>query len=494
MKIIIVGGGIGGLAVYHALRKHLTDTPGISIKVIESHDSPTRNSRSIGGGLGIAPNGLRAINSLSPEAVSYVQKHSFPVSSMTFRNAKGHLLGQLGVDPQRYNFPMLMARRAAIYEALLPGLRQEDVRWGLEVLGVRLQDDGAGVTVEYADGTTEVADLVIGADGMRSKVKDSLFKGQHPAAYDGLTGVGGFIELSALPADIQESFRTYGVTMTFGRKGFFGYSMCSPLPDKLPVAPSESATNSVPFIQWWSIYEVATPPSRKEGIAPEDIREQLLARHGGWKSPYDSDSGGLYKQIIELGCRSQPSTFDSDAPVPGRIEDPKLGFDTNVLVLPRYVTPRLPFWSNATSPVAETPPCGRGRIVLIGDAAHTMPPDSGQGASCALEDAVVYSLFLKHFLSIAGTSSSDPLGTPLERAAKAYEELRKPRVHQILDMAKRNGDAKKEIGWFLQTIRDLALSIICKLPQSINDKFFSYNAETAVAYFLARNANDHKES
>ena len=37
----------------------------------------------------------------------------------------------------------------------------------------------------------------------------------------GLMGVGGFIELSALPADIQESFRTYGTTMTFWRKLVF---------------------------------------------------------------------------------------------------------------------------------------------------------------------------------------------------------------------------------------------------------------------------------
>jgi 2-polyprenyl-6-methoxyphenol hydroxylase-like FAD-dependent oxidoreductase len=63
-------------------------------------------------------------------------------------------------------------------------LRKEDVRWGLEVLKVELQDDGAGVIVEFADGTTETVDLVIGADGMRSKVKDSLFKGQLPAVYE----------------------------------------------------------------------------------------------------------------------------------------------------------------------------------------------------------------------------------------------------------------------------------------------------------------------
>ena len=276
----------------------------------------------------------------------------------------------------------------------------------------------------------------------------------------GLVGVGGFIELSALPADIQESFRAYGVTMTFGGNGFFGCSMCSPLPDTLPVPP---ATNPVPFIQWWSTYEVATPPNRKEQIAPKDIKEQLLARHGDWKSPYDSQAGGLFTQIIDLGCGSESLIFDPDAPV---LFDARLGFDTKVAIRPRYVTPRLPFWSNATSPVSETPPSGRGRIVLIGDAAHTMPPDSGQGASCALEDAIVYSLLLSHFLSIADSSSSDS-GSPLERTAKAYEELRKPRVHQILDIAKRNGNAKKNLGWFAEMIRDLFIWIICKFLQKI---------------------------
>jgi hypothetical protein len=54
----------------------------------------------------------------------------------------------------------------------------------------------------------------------------------------GLTRVGGFIELSVLPTDIQES---YGVTMARGENG---YSMCPPLPDRLPVLP---AINPAPF-------------------------------------------------------------------------------------------------------------------------------------------------------------------------------------------------------------------------------------------------------
>jgi hypothetical protein len=286
--------------------------------------------------------------------------------------------------------------------------------------------------------------------------------------------------------------------MSFGGKGFFGYSMCSPLPEKLPVHP---ATNPAPFIQWWSTYEVATPPNSKEQISPENIKAQLLARHEDWKSPYDSQAGGLFKQIIDLGCRSESFTFDPDAPVPGKAEDARLGYDTKVIVRPRYVTPRLPYWSNATSPAEETPPCGRGRIVLIGDAAHAI--DSGHGASCALEDAVVYSLLLSHFLSIAGASS-----TPLEQAAKAYEELRKPRVHQILDIAKRNGNNKKDMGWFTQMIRDFFMWILCKCQSTVfffflgflilfssvkfpqpHSSVFGYDAETAVEKFLVQYAN-----
>ena len=50
---------------------------------------------------------------------------------------------------------MAMIRPGAICEALLPGLRQEDVRWGLEVLNVELQDDNAGVIVEFAEGSAD---------------------------------------------------------------------------------------------------------------------------------------------------------------------------------------------------------------------------------------------------------------------------------------------------------------------------------------------------
>ena len=247
--------------------------------------------------------------------------------------------------------------------------------------------------------------------------------------------MGGFINLEELPKTLQESFQTHGVTMTFGRSGFFGYSMCSPL---------QSSTIH-PFIQWWSIYECPVIPESKD-LDYDAVKAQLLSRHGSWKSPYDEDGVGIYRTIIELGCRPP-----KDAELPTTTRD-----DTTVMVLPRYITPRLPSWSNADSSAAS------GRIVLMGDAAHTMPPDVGQGVSCAAEDAVVYALLLKHYLALSPDQA-------LVLTAKAYEDIRKPHIHRILDVAKRNGDSKKEKGWLGEIIRDFAMKIICEFISSLSE-------------------------
>lgn len=244
--------------------------------------------------------------------------------------------------------------------------------------------------------------------------------------------MGGFINLEELPKTLQESFETHGVTMTFGRKGFFGYSMCSPL-------PSSQSSAIHPFIQWWSIYECPVIPNNKD-LDYDALKTQLLSRHGSWKSPYDQDGVGIYRTIVELGCRPPK---DTELPTTTR-------HDPTVMVLPRFVTPRLPSWSNVTSSAASG-----GRIVLMGDAAHTMPPDVGQGVSCAAEDAVVYALLLKHYLA----SSPDQA---LVLAAKAYEDIRKPHIHGILDVAKRSGDSKKEMGRLGEIIRNFVMKILCE--------------------------------
>ena len=179
-------------------------------------------------------------------------------------------------------------------------------------------------------------------------------------------------------------------------------------------------TSDDPFIQWWSIYESPTPPRRDQD--PSVIHAQLLERHGGWKSPYDSPESPVYQSLINLGC-------SPDQPI------------APFLILPRYVTPRLPHWTSLD---------GSGRIILLGDAAHAMPPDSGQGVSCAAEDAVAIGLLLKHYCV---ARNLDVRGA-LKRTAEAYEKIRMERVGHILDIAKRSGDSKKKKTWWEERIRD----------------------------------------
>jgi len=180
MKILIVGGGIGGLSTYHSLKKHLPASNVSSITILESHDSP---ARTLGGGLGLAPNGQRAIASIAPNALTYIHERAFPGSQMTFRNSSGGLLGVFNAGrKERYGYEMVMLPRPVVHAALLSTIPEKDIRWGVKVKTVR--ESGIRVEVECADGSTEMADLVIGADGVRSAVKASLFNGEFDAEYE----------------------------------------------------------------------------------------------------------------------------------------------------------------------------------------------------------------------------------------------------------------------------------------------------------------------
>ncbi|THV07300.1 FAD/NAD(P)-binding domain-containing protein [Dendrothele bispora CBS 962.96] len=532
MKIIIIGAGISGLATYHALRKY---APSVQIQIYEAHhhpspaspgsdknetsssslSNPNSNSDSdsdsdsnssnliIGGGLGLAPNGLRALDVISPSAAKYIQQRGFECGEFVFRNQKGRKLGRMRIGGQnRYGFGEMMVARAVVHESLLFGIEEEEeenkektekvVNWGRKVKEVKEREDG--VDVMFEDGATESCDLVVGADGAWSKCREAIFGEEYQPQYDGLTGIGGFLPLASLSNALQEGLKVEPVTMTFSRSGFFGYSMCSN-----PSLPLEEQ-----YVQWWSTYEASTPLSRD--TPAQEVRTQLLNRHGMWKSPYDtpgSPASNVFLQIINSACDQMSSKKDG-------------GRSSKWLILPRFMTPRLPFWtslhgvsvdgrgpvegSKGRGPVEGSK--GHGRIVLVGDARSTMPPDSGQGVSCAIEDALTLALLLKHFVgpkvkddaldkllaeSAPGVMTPAMDAEALRKLAKAYEDIRVPRVKKILRLSKRSGDEKREIGFLEEKIRNLVLFIFSYcLPDSIHDGTFGYDVQVGVDRYLAK--------
>ena len=241
---------------------------------------------------------------------------------------------------------------------------------------------------------------------------------------------------------MQEGKDMEGAVMTFGNKGFFGYTLCTPRS-----VPNEHVKHG-PIIQWWATYEAPEPSfssARAKTIADaEKVKEELLKLYGSWKSPKDGDSGdtnGVFRSIIELGCVSE------------ELADTLTYHHTPVRLLPRYAVASLESYVTPTH---------TGRIILLGDAAHAMPPDAAQGVSCAAEDSVVYSLLLTKLLSRESKPVTEIPGGVLQDAARAYNDIRIPRVSRIVDLAKRRVNRKKKMSVIRRWFRDLAIRVRCK--------------------------------
>ncbi|KAK2464583.1 hypothetical protein APHAL10511_003372 [Amanita phalloides] len=469
MKVLIVGAGIGGL----------------SASALSSPPSPFASSKPTPSSLGARP--LR----LSPPPLS----SALVLASRPTAPA----LYTLSRHPPRRTFPSAHSSTALIATqcAPPPGIRSastlegrntamaglgqqwwlrrseegegEEIEWGRKVVAVTELEAHQGVQIEYQDGSKDVVDLVIGADGVRSRVRESMFHGKYPAEYNGVIGVGSFIPVALLPPKLKQGLLDKdsddGVVMTFGTKGMFGYSLCTPRD-----VPNEYIQTG-PILQWWCSYEAPEPSytsTRAKTTAEADaVKQELLKSYGSWKSPRDeNNSDGVFKSIVELGCVSE------------EVKDTLTHHHTPVLMLPRYVVPRL--LESYTTPT--------GRIILLGDAAHAMPPDGGQGASCAAEDAVVYALLVSKLLSLrAAEPVSEMPESVLRDAAKGYNELRMERVGKVLDEAKNRVDNKKEISTLGRWFRDLMIRLMCSLPESLSDCWYAYDGEKVVNDYVAHN-------
>jgi 2-polyprenyl-6-methoxyphenol hydroxylase-like FAD-dependent oxidoreductase len=105
-----------------------------------------------------------------------------------------------------------------------------------------------------------------------------------------------------------------------------------------------------------------------------------------------------------------------------------------------------------------------GRICLIGDAAHAMSPSAGQGASLAMEDALVLAQCLRD------------LSEPSESFAK-FERLRRPRVDAMFRAARRNSSGKAMQSSVTEWFRDRMLPLFLKLGAPSQDRAYAHRLE-----------------
>lgn len=372
MRAIVIGAGIGGLSCALGLRK-----VGIEATVYER----APELREVGAGIMLWANALRALNALA--AWDAVREVSMPTSRVEMASRNGYRV-QLTVDAgeleKRIGFSpaVAMTHRAELVGRLAGLVPAGVVRFGHELTGV--DDRGTRVAVRFANGHTDEADLLVGADGIRSRVRSELFGPREPR-YAGYTCWRGICRRPVRVAPGETRLWT-------GRGSQVGI-----------IAMTEDR-----------VYWFATRNSRA-GERAQDERAAVVGAFREWAEPL-------------------PEMLSSTPP------DRVIRAD----ILDR--------------PPAR--PWRKGRCVLVGDAAHAMTPNFGQGGGTAIEDAVVLAR------NLAGNPSDPPA------ALAAFEAERFGRTSAITNEAWRFGKLLKLEGRLSVWLRDLLFGIAMSLTGTRN--------------------------
>lgn len=461
MKIAIIGAGISGCAAYLQLQKHLPGSH--TVTIYESHDTSkdrkfdasegsqeedaTHSSTLIvGGGLGIGPNGLHVLKRLDEDLLRDIVRGGYVVPHGNLKSKHGRLLIRMensapgvGDEPPMH---MVGCSREWLWRCLRARIPDGDIVTK-RVERVVASPDHRN-TIYFKDETPSVeADLVIGADGIKSVAKWALFpeaeEDPFPPHYEGVCGIGGFLPSS----EVKDLVEKGSMNFIFGGNGFFGYFFSTSSSTAAHRDSPHHVSEPGDLLAWWSTYSVDECPDPNM-LDMDDVLQQLQKRHEHWGDP-----------VVQKVLKS------------ARVKS----------IYPTWTSPQLPTWE-------------RDGVVLVGDAAHALPSSSGQGSSQALEDVESFAKLLSYFLGKVDDSDSSvrECKEAVKLAAKQYMDLRRPRVQAILDDARKRQSKKRDMGVIEEYLMYSIMWIMGFFPSVMNSfaqQVFSYNVAEHVDQVIA---------
>jgi salicylate hydroxylase len=348
LRVVVIGAGIGGLAAAIALCQR-----GIEVEIFER----STKLEEIGAGLQIGPNGVKVLRALGLE--DELMRNAFePISIMSLTWDEGRLRFRQplrAISRQKYGAPYMTAHRADLHNLLRRATGDTPLHLGKNCIGADTVN-GAAVA-RFADGSSADADIVVGADGIRSAIRAGLFGADRPR-FTEMMAWRAIVPMDCVPTRVGpggEVAIPHGEY--FGWLGRDGHVICYPIGvngDKLNIFGGHVTEQWVE--ESWSV-----PSSR----------EELIAAKAGWNE-------ALLEMFRHVEHVYKWGIYDRDP---------------------------LPQWS-------------RGRVTLLGDAAHPTMPTLAQGANMAIEDGYVLARNLTRHDNI-------------ETALQAYVAERKPRTDWV---------------------------------------------------------------
>jgi 2-polyprenyl-6-methoxyphenol hydroxylase-like FAD-dependent oxidoreductase len=369
MRIAIVGGGIGGLTAALALRRE-----GFEPSVFEQAPALLE----VGAAIAVWPNAFRVLERLG--------------LGVEVRARAGHIaralwLGRDGTHYKHFSFPETGSPAVALHRADLQATLRRALPEGSLRLGKTFEgfvEEGEGLRLSFADGTEAVCDVLVGADGLHSRVRAQLLGAGEPV-YRGYAVWRGVARLEHAALPPETALEVYGEGRRFGVG---------------PVGVGRTG--------WWA---TANEP---EGTPepPSEHGSKLSRLFGGW-------------------C----------APVSGLIA----------------ATPSETILRNAAYDRPAAPAWGRGRVTLLGDAAHPMTPNLGQGGCMAVEDAAVLARCLAKYGEARG-------------ALRAYESRRRARADRVARYSRLYGAVGQ---WHGRAATRLRARLLSSVPESAGRRLLS---------------------
>ncbi|MBW4511316.1 MAG: FAD-dependent monooxygenase [Scytonematopsis contorta HA4267-MV1] len=347
LKVAIIGAGLGGLATALALRKQ-----GIDAQIYEK----AQNLLPVGAGLTLLPNGLKSLDAITPGIVESLKEAGSQAHRVNLKKSIGETIAQNNLSLQdNYGQPMLNIRWSRLQEMLVSYLPLDIIHLNHRCVNFEYLEDG--VKIYFENDTTVKADLLIGADGINSVVRQVIVG-------DGSPRYAGRMSWRAVVEYGNEQLLDNESTFILGSNGK-NFSF-------IDVGSG--------YIFWSAaalLLDESTSPS------PTEVKSRVLEVFADWTEPVQS--------IVQ----TTPAIKIVERPI--------------------YDRPPLENWS-------------KGRVTLLGDAAHPVVPVLGQGANMAFEDAWELGLYLQRSPNIeealANYENSRIKRTQIIQARSAFQGSR----------------------------------------------------------------------
>ncbi|POS78914.1 salicylate hydroxylase [Diaporthe helianthi] len=430
-QIAIIGAGITGLTLAAGLQAR-----GIPYTVYERaarnhHQRPgtaavaAAHTGGGGAGIGLSPNAERAMGLLSPAVAEAYEQVANP-------NGEDYFQWVDGVRSPEVYFRLFVGegmfrgcRRADLLEGVLRGLPEGRVVFGKALREVRGREDGGGrdgVRLVFEDGTEEVADAVIGCDGIHSRLRTLLFGPESKATYSQKYSFRALIPMdqarSSLPARL-----IHLTTTRYMYNGPGAHIITYPIANNTLLNTLVVVSDPNP---------VWTPPvdSRNPHVGKVAVADEVGAAFEGWHPDVRAIVG-----LLPRGGMDKWAIFDM-------VENP----------VPRYHGGGSGGDSSETSDVGGG---AAGKVTcLAGDAAHACGPHLGAGAGFGIEDAYLLAELLQAAVvvvkDVSGSESEGdkkPGGTVGARLAAAFEVYSDMRYDRTQWLVKHTRDAVDLFQW-----------------------------------------------